>query len=269
MSTTPIIKIDDFYIKREDQNPTGSAKDRAIKKQVDYFLKNEIKDVVISSTGNAAISASKYFQEAGINLKIFISPKIISQKLKLLDKDRLISCQNPISSAFRYAKQHDYYFLRISTDPIAIDGYSEISTEIIDDLPHVSSIFIPVGSGATLLGMSKKLPPSIKIFAVQPASYCPIAGIFDKCYSPETDHIVDSLGTKYLPLKNDVISILKSRGTGIVVNNKDILSTRDEYIQKDIATSLEGYMAISAYKKVSSNSVIGKYPLILFTGTIR
>jgi len=60
MSKTDLIKLDDFYIKREDLNPTGSAKDRALFYQVNNLQKLGFTNAVISSTGNAAISAS-YF----------------------------------------------------------------------------------------------------------------------------------------------------------------------------------------------------------------
>ena len=36
---TPLVKIDNLYFKREDLNPTGSAKDRAIPLQIENLIK--------------------------------------------------------------------------------------------------------------------------------------------------------------------------------------------------------------------------------------
>ena len=81
MNQNKLIKIENFYLKREDQNPTGSAKDRALIAQIQNLIEKKITNAVISSTGNAAISAAYFCQKQGINLTIFVSPKINLKKL--------------------------------------------------------------------------------------------------------------------------------------------------------------------------------------------
>ena len=44
---TPLIKLDHFYLKREDQNITGSAKDRAIPVQIKNLKKIKTRCVSI------------------------------------------------------------------------------------------------------------------------------------------------------------------------------------------------------------------------------
>jgi len=254
---TPLIKFKNVYLKREDYNQTGSAKDRAISLQIANLIKNNFKSAVISSTGNAAISAQYYCQQNNIPLTIFVSPKTNPQKLKLL-KNYQISRQ-PISQAFKFAKQNNAYFLRQSTDPVALEGYSQIGQELIEKLPQITSLFIPVGSGTTLLGISQKLPKSVKIFAVQPASFCPIASRLDKNFVPETDTITDALGAKLLPLKNKILSLITS---GIVVQNADVVA-------QTINTSPEGNLAYAGYLKAKNLFPVGEYPVILLTGAKR
>ena len=84
MTNTPLIKIDNLYFKREDKNVTGSAKDRAIPLQIVNLIKKNYTQAVISSTGNAAISAAYFCQQKAIDLTIFLSPKISPQKLSLI-----------------------------------------------------------------------------------------------------------------------------------------------------------------------------------------
>jgi threonine dehydratase len=267
---TPLIKFDSVFLKREDLNPTGSAKDRAIKLQVDNLINLQYPSAVISSTGNAAISAAFYCQEQHIPLSIFVSPDINPQKLALLPTQFLIQTDKPISAAFKYAKVNQSYLLRQSTDPVALDGYRQIGEEIIKQLPKITSIFIPVGSGTTLLGISQALPPNVKIFAVQPASHCPIAAIFDTDFTPEKSTITDSISAKLLPLKRKVISaIKKSNGSGIVVQNSEVIKF-DQYFRKNnITTSPEGALAYAGFQKAQKTLKVGDYPVILFTGTQR
>jgi len=200
---TPLTKIDHLYFKREDQNITGSAKDRALPLQVQNLIQEGYTSAVISSTGNAAISASFYCQQANIPLTIFVSPKIKEEKISLL-KGKIIKSPKPISDAIKFSKSNHAYLLRQSTDPIAKIAYGQIATEILMQLPNLTSIFIPVGSGTTLLGISLVLPENVKIFAVQPASNPTISSAFVTQYTKENDTITDALSVKYLPLKREI-----------------------------------------------------------------
>lgn len=273
MSNTPLIKLENIYFKREDLNETGSAKDRAIIFQIENLKKQGFKQAVIPSTGNAAISASYYCHLNQIELTVFLSPKVNPNKLALIKKNpcQVIFSNKAISDAFKFAKKNNYYFLRQSTDPSALVGYQEIGKELNKEIPEITSIFIPVGSGSTLFGISKSLNSSVRIFAIQPASNCPISKNFDQDYQPETKNITDAISVKYLPLKPQIISTIKnSGGTGLVVQNRDILIAQQELELRQIKTSLEGVMAFAGLKKAIDNELkTGGYPVVLLTGCQR
>jgi len=261
---TPLIRFENVFLKREDQNLTGSAKDRAIKNQIRALKSQNFTSATISSSGNAAISAQYFCHQEGIPLTIFVSSSIDQNKLKYLSSFK--QSNQPISDAFKYAKAHHSYFLRQSTDPNALEGYSEISTELLCQLPNISSIFIPVGSGTTLVGISTKLPKNVKIFAVQPASHCPISSQSDHNYTKENTTITDSLSVKMLPLKN---RILKTITRGIVVQNEDVVQQKIFLENSGITTSAEGALALAGYQKIKTLADVGKYPVILLTGSKR
>jgi len=273
MTPTALIKLENIYLKREDQNPTGSAKDRAISLQVQNLVKKGIRSAVISSTGNAAISAVYYCSKSNINLAIFLSPKINPEKLSLIKEktNNIIFSYTPIRDAFRYAKKTQSFLLRQSTDPIAQIGYKSIGLELSQKLPQISSIFIPVGSGTTLLGISKGLPETTKIFAVQPASHCPISRIFDNQYTSETDTLTDALSVKLLPLKSQIQkTIIKSGGGGMVIQNNKVTEAQQFLVSKNIITSAEGALALAGLLKAKEQKInIGNYPVILLTGQKR
>ncbi len=273
MPTTALDKIANLYFKREDQNTTGSAKDRAVSLQVKSALDQKYTSAVISSSGNAAISALHFCRLAHINLTIFLSPKTDPKKIAYLRalQAQIIFSPKPISFAFRQAKRNHSYNLRQSLDPKALEGYRQIGLEIVHQLPQVSSIFIPVGSGTTLLGLSAALPPQTKIFAVQPANRCPVASYFDQDFTPENTTLTTSLSIRSLPLKNKIIAaIKKSHGSALVVQNQDVLDNLPFLSQNQINASAETALAVAGFRKAQKQNMdFGQYPLILVTGINR
>jgi len=273
MTNTPLVQLDNFYLKREDQNITGSAKDRAIPFQIENLQKNNFTQAVISSTGNAAISAAHFCQQKNIKLTIFLSPHISPQKLNLLKKydHEIIMSHQPISDAIKFSKSQNAYLLRQSTDPTSLNGYQLIAQELLQQLPQITSIFIPVGSGTTLLGISQKLPSTVKIFGAQSAANPTISKTFDSDFIPENRLITDALSVKFLPNKDKIITAVKnSSGSSLTIQNEVIISA-DSYLKsQNIITSLEGALAFAAYQKTIKNNLdIGQFPVILLTGTKR
>ena len=273
MTNTPLVKIDNFYLKREDQNTTGSAKDRAIPVQITNLKNQGFSSAVISSTGNAAISAAHFCHQNNIDLTIFLSSTVSTQKLNLLKQynHEIILSPQPISDAIKFSKNNHTYLLRQSTDPSALDGYSQITDELLNQIPQLTSIFIPIGSGTTLLGISQKLPKTVKIFGAQSSANPTISKLFDTNYSPEDRLITDALSVKFLPNKNQIIQTIKnSNGFSFVLQNREIVDADADLQSKNIFTSLEGALSFAAYQKaVRNNFEIGDYPVILLTGAKR
>ncbi|MFA5828116.1 MAG: PLP-dependent lyase/thiolase [Candidatus Shapirobacteria bacterium] len=273
MTSTPLIKLENFYLKREDKNQTGSIKDRAISLQIENLVGKGISAAVISSTGNAAISALYYCSKSNIKLTIFLSPKINLSKLSLITEKtkNFIISDRPISGAFKYAKKTNSFLLRQSTDPIAQIGYQSVGLELSKDIPDITSIFMPVGSGTTLLGISKGLPKTVKIFAIQPASHCPISQTFDPQYIKESHTITDALSVKLLPLKSDILkTITESGGGGMVVQNTTVVETQKFLLTNNIFTSPEGALALAGFLKAEKLGIkVGAYPVIILTGEQR
>lgn len=273
MSKTPLVKIDNLYLKREDLNLTGSAKDRAIIFQVENLKKQGFNQAVISSTGNAAISAAYFCQKEKINLTIFLSPEVNLHKLEIIKKysPEIIFSKTAISDAIKFSKTNQAYLLRQSTDLTALDGYQQIGKEMLDQLPQITSIFVPVGSGTTLLGISQSLPSSVKIFAAQPAANCPISKFFDSKFTPESENITDAITVKAVPLKDDIIKTIKnSQGNAFTLQNQEIIDASNELKLNKIETSLEGALALAAFYKAKNQKIdFGNYPVIILTGCQR
>jgi len=273
-TSTPLQKLFKVYLKREDQNQTGSVKDRALPFQIQNLVEKGFSKAVISSSGNAALSAIHFCQQQNIDLHIFLSPKINPKKrIKIESLNQQIHLtKTPIKEAFRFAKANSAYLLRQSTDPSALTGYQTLGSELRRQLPNISSIFFPIGSGTTLLGthLGINTPSSsaVKIFAAQPANHAPIASIFDPNSKKENGTSTEALSVKFLPLKDKIIdAISKSNGDAFVISEKKLQKSHSILEKNNIHTSFEGALAYAGYKKAQALKIdLGPNPAVLLTG---
>ncbi len=276
MPTTRLQKFKKAYLKREDQNQTGSVKDRALPVQIKNLKEKGFKQAVISSTGNAALSAVHFCQKEDIVLHIFLSPKVnLKKKAKIENLNQNIHItKTPIKESFRFSKANSAYLLRQSTDPYALIGYQDLGKELVKQLPKISSVFFPVGSGTTLLGTHQGIKAlcshPVKIFAVQPASHAPISSIFDPNTKSEKTTSTDALSVKFLPLKEKIIDALsQTNGDAFTISEKKLQLAASILKKNDIKTSYEGALSYAGYRKARALKIdLGPNPVVLLTGQL-
>lgn len=298
---TRLQEIKGLYFKREDENPTGSVKDRGMAYQISAWLQklstSEVENknfwirsspgVVISSSGNAAASAVAYCKLARLKLNVFVSNKISFKKLNRLKAklpppssgQRPVSAEslalkmvpNPVSSAHRYAKEKGLYNLRPSKDEFGSVGYKTIGYELQGQLPKVGSIFFPTSSGTTLLGVGNSFDNTFpQLHTVQTTKTNAIARRFDQDFEPSKTSLASALVAKSVPRKAEVISLInQSEGSGWVVDDKQIKSA-DKWLKgHGVKTSFEGVAALAGYFKAKDKNFKVKEPVvIMLTGSL-
>lgn len=88
---TPLLKANNLgmmlgtpnlYVKDERQNPTNSFKDRQASMVISMMKESNIKELVVASTGNVAISYSAYSSYAGIKLWTFLPSLVPPEKMR-------------------------------------------------------------------------------------------------------------------------------------------------------------------------------------------
>jgi len=258
VGNTPELEIEGIIFKRESLNPSGSVKDRGISYQLTWAKKEKIKDLVISSSGNGAISACYFCQKLDLNLYIFVSPKINKRKLETIQSYpfQINVSKRPVSDSIKFAQRNNFYLLRPSTDPRGTVGYRKIAEEIIANQGRVDSIFIPVSSGTTLVGIVEGFKPVYlpQIHVVQTTAVNPIARVFDQDFGPSQNSLAGALVAKYTPRKKQVVDLVKkSGGWGWVISDQEILKANDWLITKGVRASYEGSAALAGIWKARKN----------------
>lgn len=273
---TPIVKICNLYLKREDQNPSGSVKDRAIIRQIEKAVEKGFGKAAISSSGNAAISLAYWARKTPLKTSVFLSPKTNRKKIERLERldSKIVFSQKPIRDCFHYCQKNSAYNMRQSLDPEAIKGFSLLGEEIKKQLKsknlNPKAIFFPVSSGTTLLGTGSVLAKmKIASFAVQPANHCPLSSLFDSDFQPEEKVIADGLVAKVIPKKKEITNLLKnSGGSGLVVQNSRIIEASNLLRSEGVVTSYEGALAVAGAQKAIEKKMFSESDklLILLTG---
>jgi len=269
---TPVFHVNGIFFKCEYENPTGSVKDRGMVCQISSIFSQNIKQAVISSSGNAAISAASYCRLAGIKLTVFVSKQVNKMKHKRLkDMDvKIILSDTPLKDSVLFARLNHAYHLRQSIDDNSRVGYKTIAYEMSKDVKNIDAVFIPVSSGSTLVGISRgfdDLGMKVAMHAVQTTRVHPISEQFDNPCIKESTSLADAIVAKYTPRKDEVISIIKiSRGWGWTLDDKAIIEAHKFLIEQKIYCSYEGALALAAVYKAKRNNRIYKNPVCLLTG---
>lgn len=291
------INLEKLYIKREDLNPTGSFKDRSLAFQLSVHNSNNDTDLVISSTGNAAISAISYSQKFKCDLTVFVSKYIAKNKLdRLIQKakiknfkrsllegdDNIVEFSNknikisfsvrPKSDSIKYAKNTRSIHLRGSNDDLAIIGYKTLSYELAKQAKDCDSIFIPCSSGTSAIGIYQGYldidltPPRIHI--VQTTKIHPMAKEFDKEFKKTSTSLASAISDRVSHRKNQVIeAVSQTGGSGWVISDKELNNANKVLLDNcDIKTSYDSLLSLAGLLKALSKGGKIKKPVIILSG---
>jgi len=181
---TPLIKLaklsknlnNEIYAKLEMLNPTGSHKDRESLEVIKSL--NGSKEVVIASTGNAAISLSALALGENITVHVFISKYISRERLNLIKTFRPVlhivdgNYEDAIRESEEFALKKGIKSANPGKNFNKIIGDSEIGKEIAEQLhDDIDYIVVPTNNGTLLsgiwLGIKNKVKPHM-VAAISP-----------------------------------------------------------------------------------------------------
>jgi len=183
---TPLLQLNspketcDILIKPEVLQPTGSFKIRGVYNWAASLTPDECKKGFSTfSAGNTARSLGYAAQIFGVSCRSMLPEYAPANKVEALRslgvETLLVSFDEMIKWVDAVGwKRESYAFLHPWTEPRMIAGHGTVGLEIIEDLPDVQTVFVPVGGGALIAGIGSavtKLKPSVRIIGVQTESY--------------------------------------------------------------------------------------------------
>jgi len=253
-----------FIFKREDENPTGSHKSRSLAYQVSYYKSKGHKTLIISSSGNAAMSAAAYCSLAGIKLIAFVDKTTDKAKVNEIKStgQAIMFSAKPINFAKYASRKFDIPNLRPSHDDLSVEPYKSIAFELYDEFKdEVDAVFMFPTSASSLIGVAKGYiqlrdelgllahPP--KVVAVQTGSITSIAKQFGVSSDISEESRAGRLGVKVTRrTKEAVAHIKKLNGTALTVTTDEIEKAHGILNRYGIVTSMEGCATLAGAIKM-------------------
>lgn len=163
-------------LKLENQQTTGSFKIRGSLNKMLSLTKAEIeKGVVASSAGNHAQGVAYAAKKVGAQAHVVMPETSALVKImatqgygaEVILKGKIYD--ESYQHALELEKSKGYTFVHPYEDPLVIAGQGTIGLELMEQIPDMDSIIIPIGGGGLISGVStvlKALKPSIKIYGV-------------------------------------------------------------------------------------------------------
>lgn len=166
-----------IFLKREDQQPVHSFKLRgAYNKLANLTEQQCIHGVIAASAGNHAQGLALAANKLGIKATIVMpitTPEIKVDNVRRFGAEvRLVgkSYNEAQSASLEYARNEQKTMIHPFDDAEVIAGQGTVAKELLQQLPHVDVVFVPVGGGGLLAGMAvylKQLRPDIKVIGVE------------------------------------------------------------------------------------------------------
>ncbi len=169
----------EIYLKTENLQITGSFKVRGSYYKMSRLTEEEkARGVIACSAGNHAQGVALSAQKNGIKSVICLPDGAPISKVEATKSYGAEVClvEGVYDDAYRRALQlrdeMGYTFIHPFNDEDVIAGQGTIALEVIEQLPDLDAIVVPVGGGGLISGIAytvKTLCPNVKVYGVQAA----------------------------------------------------------------------------------------------------
>ena len=170
-----------IYLKREDLQIVRSYKIRGAYNMMSSLPADKIqKGVVCASAGNHAQGFAYSCQRLGIKGIVFMPVITPNQKIsqtRMFGKDfievklRGDTYDECATAAQQYTAENEMTYIPPFDDYKIIEGQGTVGVEILNELPEIDYLFVPVGGGGLCAGVGsyfKLSSPRTKIIGVEP-----------------------------------------------------------------------------------------------------
>ncbi|MBP1962164.1 threonine synthase [Paenibacillus aceris] len=257
------LPIRQLWIKREEQNPTGSFKSRGFSVAVSLLKESGATKAAVPSNGNAAGALAAYASRAGLTSTVFIPldcPPLIVEECPLYGAETyLVDGLIHDAAAIIEAGKQEQGWVNVGTlkEPGRVEGKKTMGLELAEQLgwtfPDV--IIYPTGGGSGIIGMWKAYHelkalgwidgPMPRFVCVQEAGCQPIVdGLSPPAVREQTGTGEANPTGMRVPHPPDlplILSIVKqSGGTALALSKEQIAEATRSLGAQGISSSPEG-----------------------------
>ncbi len=167
----------EIYLKTENLQITGSFKVRGAYYKISQLSDEEkAKGVIACSAGNHAQGVALAATKNGIKSLICLPDGAPISKVEATKSYGADVClvegvyDDAYNKAIELRDEKGYTFIHPFDDENVIAGQGTIGLELLDQLPDIDAVIVPIGGGGLISGVAfaiKQLKPDIKVYGVQ------------------------------------------------------------------------------------------------------
>jgi threonine dehydratase len=197
---TPLVRLEvdglaaPLFLKAESLQPIGSFKLRGAYNKVSQLSREQLdRGVIAYSSGNHAQGVAYAARALGAHATITMpsnTPAVKQNATRALGAEVVITQPGSVDRrvvAERLAAEHGYTIIPPFDDAQIIAGAGTCGLEILEDMPDVDLVLVPVSGGGLISGIAaaiKQQRPSVRVIGVEPE----LAG--DAAASLRAGHII-------------------------------------------------------------------------------
>ncbi len=269
------------YLKNETVLPTGAFKVRGALYALNAEMKRRaVKEVVAASTGNHGAGVAYASQRSGVPAAIFLPQGSNPVKRKRIADlgARIVETGADITAALdamrKYAHETGAFMLDDSVSPDVPVATATIGCEIVEQLPNVTEIWVPMGDTALIRGIAtaaKHLRRSVRVVGVQaenaPAYY--LSWKKGEIIETETcSTIADGLATR-TPIAENVAEVRELVDEVRLVSDDQMLEAiRHLRAHENVLAEPAGAATTAAWMRYGSSAGPAEVALVVTGGNI-
>jgi threonine dehydratase len=281
---TPIVPLhsydgnSDIFLKLENLQPIGSFKLRGIFNAVAALSpERRAAGVSTTSSGNTAQALAWSGRHFGVTARSLMPENAPVSKIEAMRAYGGTPVLVTREHLFSYMADHGwneepYAFIHPWIDPVVAAGNGTIGLEILEDIPDVETVFVPVGGGGLSSGIGtaiKAVKPDVRIVAVEPEGCCALAQSLEagKPMSVSCNTICDGVAVPLVV--PEVFEILRDVIDDVVLVSDDDVKKMIKRLALRNKVVTEGAGALAATAALQTASVTrGKSVCIVSGGSI-
>ncbi|SFB02381.1 threonine dehydratase [Lentibacillus halodurans] len=175
--TLSVLSDKRMFLKGEHLQLTGAFKIRGATNKVKAVAKEGAQHIVTASSGNHGQAVAYIAEKLGLQATIVVPENAVSSKVAAIrgyganviaygttSTERLNKAESLIA-------EQKAVFIPPYDDPFIMAGQGTIGVEILEQIPDVDVVYVPVGGGGLISGIStaiKESKPGIKVIGVEP-----------------------------------------------------------------------------------------------------
>src|SRR5216683_6073689 len=173
---TPLIPVDGALLKLECLQPTGSFKVRGFFAAALALVPEELhRGLITVSAGNAAQACAYVAKALGVPCRVVMYDTAPALKIEGVKRWGATPILMPRDEMLRWLADEKWRaepetFLHPFADPRVMAGHGGLALELLDDVPDLARVLVPVGGDGLIGGIAsalKSLRPEVEVIGVQ------------------------------------------------------------------------------------------------------